>query len=480
MASKIRSSGRQTKKTLKLRENDALAPILLEALPTESQHLVDKGIPVYEPQERLPFLPMTVRVPIITPLQLFLLLLGEQTLTAIVNATNANAAATMALVTDFSHIRPWHPLTRNELIVWLGTLFFMGRHYEYNREYHWDTGPLGIGRLGKHMSKTRWEQIHRFFRINSKGSERLPNDLWYYKVDSLLTTVRGNIKNAVSLASWLVVDELMIPFQGRTKHNIKIRGKPIKEGFKMWCLGFKGFIWGFSFHSANEDDEGIPPSRTVILPKPLDPVHLAPTHQVPLFLCEQVRQFYPVQLFIVFLDNLFLNVNVAHCLHAIDFAVMGTTRKNAAGLPASLITLLAKDKEAKKEARKDNRGVKKKQLLAYNSVLAIIIYKCLCFLWQDNNTVCAITTAHSLHRQEDRILRERKRPRSTSTNAKQAYACFERQVKKELAIPVPIDDYNHGMNGVDTASQIQRGFSIYQPSETKWYRPIFYWILDIC
>ena len=106
MASTIRSSGRQTKKTLKLRENDALAPILLEALPTESQHLVDKGIPVYEPQERLPFLPMTVRVPIITPLQLFLLLLGEQTLTAIVNATNANAAATMALVTDFSYIQP--------------------------------------------------------------------------------------------------------------------------------------------------------------------------------------------------------------------------------------------------------------------------------------------------------------------------------------------------------------------------------------
>ena len=48
----------------------------------------------------------------------------------------------------------------------------MGRHYEYNREYHWDTGSLSIGRLGKHILKTRWEQIHRFFRINFKGSER--------------------------------------------------------------------------------------------------------------------------------------------------------------------------------------------------------------------------------------------------------------------------------------------------------------------
>ena len=71
---------------------------------------------------------------------------------------------------------------------------------------------------------------------------------------------------------------------------------------------------------------------------------------------------------------------MAYCLHTIDFAVMGTTCKNAASLLVLLTTLLAKDKEAKKEIRKDNRGVKKKQLLAYNSVLTIIIYKCLCFL----------------------------------------------------------------------------------------------------
>ena len=112
---------------------------------------------------------------------------------------------------------------------------------------------------------------------------------------------------------------------------------------------------------------------------------------------------------------------MAHYLHTIDFAIMDTTYKNAAGLLVSLTTLLAKDKETKK----DNGGMKKKQLLIYNSVLAIIIYKCLCFLWQDNNTVCAITIAYSLYRQEDQILYEHKRPRSISTNAKQAYVCFE-------------------------------------------------------
>ena len=44
--------------------------------------------------------------------------------------------------------------------------------------------------------------------------KRQPDQPWWYKVDPLLTTVRQNIKNAVSPASWLVVDKLMIPFQG--------------------------------------------------------------------------------------------------------------------------------------------------------------------------------------------------------------------------------------------------------------------------
>ena len=477
-AQKTRSSGRRTTKSFKLRENDALAPILLEALPAAVQHLAEQEIPHYQPQERLPFTPMTVRVPIVTPLQLFLLLLGEETLLAIVLATNAYAAQVMSdpVHLEFEHARSWHAITRNELIVWLGTLFFMGRHPEHNREYHWSETP-GMGRLKYVMSKGRWEQIHRFFKLNPTHSERQSGQLWWYKVDPLLTTVRQNIKEAVSPASWLAVDELMVPFQGRSKHSIKIKGKPIKEGFKMWCLGFKGYIWSFSFHLKHEDDEGMPPSRIASQPNPLPSIHLAPTQQVPLFLCEQVRQFYN-RIYLVFLDNLFLNVNVAHCLYAIGFSVMGTTRKNAAGVPDLLTNVLVKDKKAKKEAKEDDKP--KKLQLAYNSVLAVIVHKCLCFLWQDNATVLAITTSHSLHRIEDRISRKRKCPSGTSINAKKAFACFEGQVHKELEIPVPIDDYNHGMNGVDTASQLQRGFSIHRPSEVRWWRPIFYWIIDIC
>ena len=154
MASKPRSSGQVIKKTQKVQENDALAPILLEVLGAESQQLVDAGIPSFEPQQRLSLTCMTVRVPISIPLQLLLLLLGEGTLLAIVSAINANAASIMALDTNYSYIRLWHPLTRNELIVWLGTLFFMRRHPEFNREYYWQTRISRMGRLKYYIFKT--------------------------------------------------------------------------------------------------------------------------------------------------------------------------------------------------------------------------------------------------------------------------------------------------------------------------------------
>ena len=51
-------------------------------------------------------MPMTVRVPITTPLQLLLLLLGKGILLAIVGAINVNAASTIVLNIEYSYVRP--------------------------------------------------------------------------------------------------------------------------------------------------------------------------------------------------------------------------------------------------------------------------------------------------------------------------------------------------------------------------------------
>ena len=181
-------------------------------------------------------------------------------------------------------------------------------------------------------------------------------------------------------------------------------------------------------------------------------------------LCTDIRGDHPNASFLVFLDNLFLNVDVAHCLLHLHVATMGTTRKNAAGLPEDLLEIKNTDKKS----------------LQWNSTIARVVGQCLVFLWQHNNAVIAITTAHSLYQELDRIKRYRKRPKKTSSNYKVVFPVFGDMVRKWLSIPVPIDDYNHGMNGVDLASQLRGGYSVHRPGSLKWWKPLFCWLLDVC
>ena len=70
-------------------------PICLVEPPVIAKGLFAHLNPCFEPGSRVPFDSMHVLVPIISALQLFLLLLDEASLKSMVDATNANAATEM-------------------------------------------------------------------------------------------------------------------------------------------------------------------------------------------------------------------------------------------------------------------------------------------------------------------------------------------------------------------------------------------------
>ena len=164
-----------------------------------------------------------------------------------------------------------------------------------------------------------------------------------------------------------------------------------------------------------------------------------------------------------FLDNLFLNLPVAHACLALDIGVMGTTRKNSKGVLDELVEL--------KE---------RKQALLYGGYVAIIKDGILCFAWQDNNIVLGITTSFSVNDTKDFIIRDRRRPGDASTNARIALPIFGNEWTKRLPIPVAIDAYNHHMNAVDVGNQLRSNFSCHLKFERRNWRPLAWWLLDVC
>ena len=89
------------------------------------------------------------------------------------------------------------------------------------------------------------------------------------------------------------------------------------------------------WHSKIEGPEKLPREgmRLFYLLIPQLLIQLALTFALVLRLAQEVQEWYHKRIFTVFLDNLFLNVEVAQALLVLGFLYMGTTRKNAKGIP---------------------------------------------------------------------------------------------------------------------------------------------------
>ena len=106
----------------------------------------------------------------------------------------------------------------------------------------------------------------------------------------------------------------MVPFKGRSIHTVKLPGKPIPEGFKLWCLGsFEGYYYDWLIHSSIEGPEACSRKKSVFFDRPggRPPIALSETFQVPIILCQRLKNRNLREKWVAFLDNLFLNLNVA-------------------------------------------------------------------------------------------------------------------------------------------------------------------------
>ena len=94
------------------------------------------------------------------------------------------------------------------------------------------------------------------------------------------------------LVAWshLAIDESMMPYRGNSSHTVKMKNKPISEGYKVWVRGDQGYVWYFLWYSCVTGTESIPKKGQLVnLPVPFRPVHLASTFATVIQLAAQLR-----------------------------------------------------------------------------------------------------------------------------------------------------------------------------------------------
>ena len=139
---------------------------------------------------------------------------------------------------DTVHHRKWRPITVPELYRYLGILLFIDLRREPKHQKLWD--PKGY-HLGRFLGLNRYEQINRYFTLrDSVTTPPSASDEWYTALEPVATHIRTTCKKLWHLGTYVAIDEAIIAYRGRTHYTIKIKNKPISEGYKVWVLAEAG------------------------------------------------------------------------------------------------------------------------------------------------------------------------------------------------------------------------------------------------
>lgn len=127
----------------------------------------------------------------------------------------------------------------------------MGIHQLPNLKCYWSSNPvLRVDTIASVMTANRYKKIVQNIHSNNSQIQlpkTNPNYDKLHKVRPLLDQLNKNIGKLHRPSSYLSIDESMIKFKGRCCLKQYMPKKPIKWGYKVWCLAYSatGFILAF-------------------------------------------------------------------------------------------------------------------------------------------------------------------------------------------------------------------------------------------
>lgn len=322
-----------------------------------------------------------------------------------------------------------------ELKTALSILILSGYNEKPGKRFYWDSLPDMANSLVKNsMRRNRFLQIMQFLHCADNNHIDINDKAW--KIRPLMDKLKEKFLNIFVPEEDMNYDESMVKYYGRHSCKQFIRGKPIRFGFKMWCLNNKdGFLINFDLYQGKnprsaENDESLYGKATAPL----------------LMMLREFPEDKKYLSYNLYLDNLFTSVYLLKDMRDAGYWCTGTIRENR--LPKD-IPLPTKKSLQKKSNRGDHHSVIDKEQ-------GIIFVR-----WIDNNVVTVASTGYGVE------------PLSQVNR-------YSRKEKKLINIPRPylIGKYNSSMGGTDLMDENIGRHRIAIRSK-KWWWSLFTWMLDV-
>lgn len=359
------------------------------------------------------------------PQELFQLFFDDELLDLIAAASNEYAV-------KLDNVNP--QITRLDLLRFIGIMVIGGYNVLPSSVMMWSSKDDTYNKLvAECMSSKRFLSIAKYIHFAPLDGFN-PNDkMW--KLRPLTDRLNENFKRHFVPEQHLSYDESMIAYYGRHGCKQFIKGKPLRFGYKVWCMNSPlGYCIAFDIYQGKNHRYN--PSVEAKFGKCVTPllymIDALPTDKKELPYC-----FY--------FDNLFTGLPVLHFLKLHGYEATGTMRENR--LPKNCPL------PPKKTIQKKERGFSVSKSISGTSIKVT--------KWVDNNVVTMASTLYG------------EQPKDKA--GRYSRADFARI---EVQRPAVVAAYNRNMGGVDRMDQNIAAYRI-ATRKKKWWWSIFTWTIDV-
>lgn len=325
-------------------------------------------------------------------------------------------------------------LTESELKLAIAILIISGYSSLPRRRLYWENSEDTFNAaIANSMSVNRFEEILRY--LHFADNYKLNQDDKLAKVRPLFSMLNEKFVKYWVPEENLDVDESMAPYYGHHGAKQFIRGKPIRYGFKVWCLNTpNGYLVQMEpYQGAGtvqmRPNLGMGGSVVMELASVLSDTGLSDS-------------LTPEQHFSIYFDNLFTSPALLTELKKEGFDGTGTLRANRTeSCPLESVDSM----------KKKPRGTTDFRLDTDDNILLV--------RWNDNNVVTVASTKHGV---------------APMKNVQR----FSQSEKKFIQVPCPdaIMHYNKAMGGTDRMDQNVANYRV-SMRKKKWWWPLFVFCL---